>query len=286
MTTIAVTGATGNVGGQVLAQLAGTGATVRALARDARTLGEAAERHRAQPVVADLTDPASLRTAVDGVDAVFLVFPSVAGNTAAPDTIATLAAAVPRIVYLSTHGVPESPELADGPIMTSHALLEQLIRESGAEWTFLRASGFATNTLAWAEQIRAGDELRWFGPQITRALVHETDLAAAGVRALVEVGHNRAKYHLTGPEQLAQTAQLDIIGAALGRSLRFVDLGPDEAATSLFGGMPPQMAHQIVNGQLAMADQPEPVTTEVERITRRPASSYAQWVRDHLADFQ
>ncbi|HEV7652601.1 MAG TPA: NAD(P)H-binding protein [Actinophytocola sp.] len=286
MTTIVVTGATGSVGGQVLAQLAGTGVTVRAVGRDALTLGDAAARHQAQPVVADLTDPASLRAALDGADAAFLVFPSVAGDDAAPGTIAALTAAVPRIVYLSAHGVPDSPDLADGAILASHALLEQLIRKSATEWTFLRAGGFATNTLGWAGQIRAGDELRWFGPRITRSLVHEADLAAVGVRALLDEGHDHAAYHLTGPAQLTQTAQLDTIAAVLGRPLRFVDLGPDGAATTLFGAMPPEMARQLVRGQLAMADQPEPVTTEVERLTGRPARPYAEWVRDHLADFR
>lgn len=285
--TIMVTGATGKVGGQVVAQLAGTGARVRAVGRDAATLDDLAARNGAEPVVADLTDPASLEPALAGVDAVFLVFPSVAGDHAAPETVAALTAQARRVVYLSAAGTTEDPDAqAGGTIMGSHALLERLVRSSATEPTFLRASGFASNTLGWAEQTRAaGDEIRWFGPDITRSLVHEADLAAVGVRALLDDGHVGATYHLTGPEQLTQVQQVEALGAALGRPLRFVDLGSD-AGPTLFPQMPAAAANDLVRGQLAIADTPEPATREIERLTGRPARAYAQWALDHVADFR
>jgi hypothetical protein len=75
------------------------------------------------------------------------------------------------------------------------------------------------------------------------------------------------------------------IGEAIGRPLRFVELDPDDAAARLFGGLPPEVATQIVRGQLAMADAPEPMSREVERVLGRPALSYRRWARDHAADF-
>jgi uncharacterized protein YbjT (DUF2867 family) len=284
--TIAVLGATGRVGGQVLAQLAGTGAAVRAVGRDPTTVRAAADRYGAEPAVADLTEPASLAPVVDGVDAAFLVFPSVAADHLAAEIVAALTAGARRVVYLSAHGVPDDGRPA-GAILDSHALVERLLTGSAREWTFLRAGGFAANTLAWAEQTRGGGtEVRWFGAGVTRALVHEADLAGAAVRALLDDDLVGARPHLSGPEQLTQAAQLAAVGTAIGRSLRFVELDRDAAVAQLFGGLPPEFAAQIVDAQLAMVDTPEPRTDEVARILGRPARTYAQWAGDHADDFR
>jgi len=281
--TILVTGATGRVGGQVLAQLAGTGARLRALARDpARvTVGE--------PVAGDLTRPETLGPALSGVDAAFLVFPSVAGDPAAAALVEALTAAVPQVVYLSAYGVPDVPDpyaSADGTILGSHTHVEGLLTASPSTATFLRASGFAANTLGWAPQIRAGDVLRWFHPDARRALVHEADLAAVAVRCLLGEVPGRGRHHLTGPEQLSQREQLAAVGAALGRALRFEALSPKEAVRELRGEFPPGLAEKIVAGQAAFVEAPEPMTREVEELTGRPARTFAEWARDHVADFR
>ncbi len=285
--TVLVTGATGRVGGQVVAQLAGTGVTVRALARDPAS-ASAALGERVEVVGGDLSEPRTLTTALDGVDAVFLVFPSVAADGAARGLLAKLTEQARRIVYLSAHGVPEEPGVdvePDGGILGSHAHVEGLIVASAAQYTFLRSSGFAANTLGWAEQIGRSDVLRWLHPRATRSLVHEADLAAVGVRALTEDGHNRMAYHLTGPEQLTQVEQLNAIGDALDRSLRFEEIGAADAAAELFPGMPAAVVSSIIEGQGAMVAHPEPVTDTVERLTGRAALPFAQWARDHVTDF-
>lgn len=285
--TVLVTGATGRVGGQVVAQLGGTGAKVRALTRDpARAsvvLGDSVE-----VIGGDLVEPDTLTAALDGVDAVFLVFPSVAADKAARELVSKLTKHTRRIVYLSVHGVPDAPDRhaePDGSILGSHAHLEAVITSSGADYTFLRASGFAANTLGWAEQIRRSDVLRWFHPAASRALVHEADLAAVGVRALTGNGHDRLAHHLTGPEQLTQVEQLAVIGDALGRSLRFEEIDAVEAAAEVFPGMPAGAVSSMIEAHAAMVAHPEPVTDTVERLTGRPARPFAQWARDHVADF-
>jgi len=284
--TIVVTGATGRVGGRVLAGLAGAGARLRAVARDPERLAAAAAAHGAEPIAADLTDPGSLAPAVAGADAVFLVFPSVAGDAMAAEAVAALAAGTRRIVYLSTHGAQHARP-GDGGILGSHALLEQLIADAVPEWTFLRASGFAANTLGWAEQLRRGDVLRWIFPDAVRALVHEDDLAAVGVAALLDdggAGLVGAAPHLTGPEQLSQAAMLDLIGAATGRSLQFAEVDAGSAG-ELFPGAPGALVQAIVAGQRALVDTPEPVSDDVEKVLGRPALTFARWAHDHATAF-
>jgi uncharacterized protein YbjT (DUF2867 family) len=279
--TILVTGATGRVGGQVVTQLAGTGARVRALARNPAGV--------AGGVVGDLTRPETLSSALVGVDAAFLVFPSVAGDAAAAALVNAVTAAVPHVVYLSAYGVPDVPDpgaAADGTILGSHAYVEGLLAAAPGSATLLRASGFAANTLGWASQIRAGDVLRWFHPDARRALVHEADLAAVAVRCLLGDVPAGGSHHLTGPQQLSQVEQLSAIGAALGRPLRFEALAPDEAVRELDAQFPPGLAAAIVAGQAAFVDAPEAMTREVEALTGRPARTFAQWARDHAADFR
>ncbi|UVS77612.1 SDR family oxidoreductase [Actinokineospora sp. UTMC 2448] len=275
--TILVTGATGRVGGSAVAQLSGTGAAVRALTRN-----PGAARLPAEVVGGDLADPDSLDAALDGVGAVLLVFPTLAADHAADALIAKLAEQGRRIVYLSAAGVEEA---TDG-ILASHARVEALLERSGAEWTFLRAGGFAANTLMWADQIRAGDVVRGFHGAASRALIHEDDIAAVAVRALIDDGHAGGKYHLTGPARLTQVEQVEAIGAALGRKLRFEELPPEVAVRELFPGFDEEIARGIVDAHAAMVEHPEPITTTVERITGAPARTFQRWAVDHAGDFR
>jgi uncharacterized protein YbjT (DUF2867 family) len=277
--TILVTGATGRVGGEVAARLAARDdVRLKALSRR-----PGASVPGAEMVVGDLTDPASLD--LTGVDAVFLVFPSVRADASAAELVSSLLSAPRRIVYLSAHGVPETPDPAtapDGTIIGSHAYVEGLL--AAADHTFLRASGFAANTLAWAEQLRRSDTLRWVFPAARRALVHEADLADVAVRALTENDHAPV-YHLTGPEQISQADQLAALGDALGRKLRFEEIDTETAATELFPAFPRPVARSIIAAQARMVDQPEPRTDTIARLTGRPMRAYADWARDHVADF-
>ncbi len=277
---ILVTGATGNVGRHVVARLLESGAGVRALTRDpeAARLPEGAEVVRG-----DLAAPESLGAALDGVDSVFLVWPTLSADHAAPEVVEAIAGR--RVVYLSSRGA--SAEAGPGTILGSHALLEGLIEGSGAEWTFLRPGGFAANTLLWADQIRNTGVVRWFHGAAGRSLIHERDIAAVGVLALTGDGHTGATYELTGPEALTQTEQVAAIGAAIGRTLRWEELPPETARRQMVDqGMPPEFTGQILDAHARMVENPETVTPTVEKLTGAPPTTYAEWAADHASDFR
>jgi uncharacterized protein YbjT (DUF2867 family) len=250
---------------------------VRALVRNT----DAALPAGVDAVRGDLTEPATVDAAAQGVDAVFLVFPTLRADHVAPEVVAALARHARHIVYLSAAGVRPG----DG-ILGSHARLEELIEQSGAAWTFLRPSGFAANTLMWADQIRAGDAVSWFHGAATRSLIHEHDIAAVAMRALTETGYAGTRPHLTGPQQLTQVRQVAQIGDALGRSLRFEQLTEDEARARFFADAPEGMAEGIMAAHAEMAAHPEPMTTTVADLTGRPALTFARWAADHAADFR
>lgn len=280
---ILITGATGRVGGQVVSQLLRTDVAVRALTRDP---GIASLPDSVEVAGGDLSDPSSLDVALDGVHSVFLVFPTLQADHAASAVIGKFAEHVHHIVYLSAAGVADHLEHGTEGIIGSHARLERLIERSGMEWTFLRPSGFAANTLMWADQIRATNVVRWFYGAATRSLIHEHDIAAAAVRALTEHGHGAARYHLTGPEQLTQVEQAHVIGEAIGRPVRFEELAPDVARQELFTGVPDSLVDSILDGHADMVGKPEQVTTTVTDLTGAPARSFHQWALDHADDFR
>jgi len=193
---ILVTGATGHVGRHVVSQLLGTDAAVRALARNPDSAGLPGG---VEVVRGDLSVPNTLDRCLDGVEAVFLVWPGLPADFASA-VLDAVRKHARRIVYLSSLSVRDDLEQQADPITAFHADIERLIEQSGLEWTFLRSSGLTTNTLGWAQQIRTEGVVRWPYGAAARSLIHEGDIASVAVRVLQSSGHRGAKYLLTGPQ--------------------------------------------------------------------------------------
>ncbi len=279
---ILVTGATGNVGRQVVTHLHRAGAAVRALTRNP----DAARLPAGFDVVrGDLLEPAGLDAHLGGVDAVFLVWPFFTADAAAP-AIAAIAARTRRLVYLSAATVPDDPDRQVTGIVAMHAALERLIEGSGLEWTFLRSGGFATNTLAWAPQVRAGDVVRGPYGGAARSLIHERDIAAVAARVLTSGGHGGARYVLTGPEAVTQLDQASAIGDAIGRPVRYDEIPREVARQQLTTWMPPDGADAALDYWASLVSEPELVTSTVEEITGAPAHTFREWAADHAGDFR
>lgn len=280
---VLITGATGNVGGQAVSQLRHTGADVRALTRNPDSAGLP---DGVEVVRGDLSDPDGLAWALDGVDAAFLVWPFLTAE-AAPAILEALGKHARRVVYLSSMGVREDLQRQPDPINQFHADVERLIERSGLEWTFLRPSGFAANTLGWAEQIRVDGLVRAPYGAASRSLIHERDIAAVAVRALTEDGHGGAKHILSGPEALTQVEQARTIGEAIGRPVRFEEI-PSEVAreevAEAFGDA--SFADGALDAWAGFVDRSERVTSTVEDVTGAPARTFRQWAADHADDFR
>ena len=280
---ILVTGATGNVGRQVVSELLRMDVDVRALTRhpDTADLPSDVEIIRGDP-----SDPHAVDAAVTGADAVFLMWPflRLTADDAAPaiDVVRRHGA---RVVFLSSLAVRDDQQ-QESPNTRFHADIEQLIERSGTEWTLLRCAGFATNTLMWAPEIRAGGVVRWPYRTAARSLLHERDIAAVAVRALTGDGHGGAKYMVTGPQSLTQIEELRAIGEAIGRPLRWEEISPDVARQQMVQQLPPELVDGVLDAHAGFVTTPEPVTTTVEEVTGAPAHTFSEWATDHAADFR
>lgn len=273
---ILVTGATGNVGGNVLRQLLDAGERVRALTRDP---GTARLPAGVEVVGGDLAEPSTLAGAFDGVHRMFL-FPVPA--TAAEVLELAKGAGIERLAVLSSSAVTQPGE---NMISVMHRTVEDAVRRSGLAATYVRPGGFATNTLRWAPTVRAEGVVRAPYPEAAMDSIHEADIAAVATAALLDDGHVGAEYQLTGPASITQAEQVEAIAAATGRPVRLEELTPERAREDMVQVMPAEIADLLL-GYLARSVGTEAeVLATVEQVTGRPGRTYAEWARDHAADF-
>jgi uncharacterized protein YbjT (DUF2867 family) len=280
---ILITGATGNIGGQVLSQLPSSRVQVRALVRnpDAARLPA-----HVKVVYGDLTRPETLDKCLDAIDTVFLVW-AAAAEAVAP-ALEQIAKRVRRIVFLSAplktaHPLFQQPN----PSRARAELVERLIETSGLDWTFLRPGMFALNALGWwAPQTRTSDVVRWPYLDVPTAPVDERDIAAITVRTLCEDAHSRAEYVLTGPRSLSQFEQIAIIGSVLGRSLRIEEISAETWLHELPRFLPPFVAKYLLDAWAAAIGQPAFITSTVAELTGRPARTFLEWATDHASQFR
>ena len=224
-------------------------------------------------VPGDLTDPGGLADHLGGAEAVFVVWPFLTGH-GADEVVDILARHTRRIVYLSAEAAAKRPD-------SSWASVERAIERSATEWTFLRPTGFAANTLMWADQIRQSGVVRWVYGQASRSLIHKRDIAAVAVRALTEDGHAGARYVLTGPDTLTQAEQAHAIGDVLGRDVRWEELSREEVRDQLAG-----LPDGALDTWASFVETPELITSTVEEITGMPARPFDEWARDYADDFR
>lgn len=274
---ILVSGATGNVGGELVRALVAAGVPVRALTRNAESaLPDGAER-----AVGDLDRPDGLDTALAGVDGVFLM----SGYRDMPGLLAAVRdAGVRRVVQLSGSSAA-SGDLSNA--VTKYMVeSETAVRESGVDWTILRPFAFMTNTLQWADQIRAGDVVRAEFGGVHQAVIDPGDIAAVAALALREPGHAGRTYTLTGPESVLPADRVRILGEVLGRDLTFDGLSDDEARARMTAAMPEKYVDAFFDFYVAGSLDESPVLPTVPDLLGRPARTFREWAVENADRFR
>ncbi|MEV8409378.1 NAD(P)H-binding protein [Streptomyces niveus] len=278
---IVVTGATGNIGRPLTQALAEAGEQVTAVSRHTAAVPDGV-RH----MVADLSEPAGLRPALDGAKALFLLLSGDLHATgAAPaDIIGEAASAgVRRVVLLSTLGVVTRPF---GQTRMAMRALEDTLRESGLEWAILRPGGFASNALWWAESVRARQVVAAPFGDIGVPVIDPADIAAVAAACLLEDRHAGGAYELTGPEVITPRGQTEAIAAALGTPVRFHQLTREEAKAAMSRSMPAELADDTLDILGSPSPAESRVSPDVERILGRAPRPFADWAARHVAAFR
>jgi uncharacterized protein YbjT (DUF2867 family) len=284
---ILVTGATGNVGREVVNVLLEDGKKVVAVTRDPAA---AALPGGAHVVGGDPSHPRTLTSALRGVEAV-LISPRALGDatpcSAATAELLALAAeqGVERAVALSAVTVQYAAgyrRFAD-----SFKAVEDAVKTSGLQWTFLRSADYAANALAWAPQIRSASVVRGAYGDAATSTIHERDVAAVAARALVNPAHAGHSYVLTGPQSLTQRDKVRLIGEAIGKELSFEEVPPEQLRQAMLAqGLPEDVPDRLLGSLADYAKQPGPSSKTVEQVLGRPALTFAEWAAEHAAAFR
>ncbi|NEA54762.1 NAD(P)H-binding protein [Streptomyces sp. SID13666] len=278
---IVVTGATGNIGRPLTQALAEAGHQVTAVSRHG-----AAVPNGVRHMVADLAEPATLKPALAGAKALFLLLSGDLHATGAnpADIIGEAAAGgVRRVVLLSTQGVATRPS---GQTRIAMRALEDTLRESGLEWAILRPGGFASNALWWADSVRTQQLVAAPFGDVGLPIIDPADIAAVSAACLVEDRHTGGVYELTGPEVITPRRQAEALAAALGSPVRFHELTRDEAKAAMTQSMPAELADDTLD----ILGSPSPaelrVSPDVQRVLGRAPRRFADWAARNVAAFR
>lgn len=279
---ILITGATGNIGRELIPLLLESGQAIRVLVRDERKvahLDACVER-----AVGDLDKPETLLPAVRGAERVFLVTYETRQDLHLLE--AAKRAGVRHIVKLSTL------EATDHKIQVGkwHYEREDLIRASGLDWTFLRPGMFMSNTIEWwAESIKGQGSVFFPGGKKGKvAPIDPRDVARVTAATLTGSGHNGQAYELTGPELFTIGEMVQVIARVLGKPIQYMDIPP--IAAKLFM-LKAGMDKALVNALMEMLrtlrrNEGAIITDTVERVTGRPPRTFEAWCREHIQAFQ
>jgi uncharacterized protein YbjT (DUF2867 family) len=275
---IFVTGATGNVGRELVRVLAEAGEPVRALIR--RDEDRASLPDGAQGYVGDLNDPNSLESGLDGVRAAHLL----AGYDGLDELLAAMRNAGVERVTLQSGSSATSGDMTNA-VARYHILSEQAIRDSGLAWTFLQPNSFMTNALGWLPQIRAGDTIRLPFANVPLAMIDPADIAAVASAALTSDRHEGRTYRLSGPESLLPAEQVAILARALDRDLRFEAQSDEEARAEMSASMPAEYVDAFFSFFVDGTIDESTVLPTFEEVLGRAPRRFEDWAREHAHAF-
>jgi (4-alkanoyl-5-oxo-2,5-dihydrofuran-3-yl)methyl phosphate reductase len=282
-----ITGATGDVGSRVVEHLLKSGERPRVFVRNE----EKARSRFSECVdyfVGDMSEPETLKTALQGVSALFLINsgPEIPARDAMAASIAK-AADVKRLVKLSSMDVEHGLALG-----VWHEQGEAAIRASGVPFTFVRPTGFMSNLLAWSHAIKSEGIVRSSAGDGKRAFIHSDDIAAVSAKILMAQEFAReykgTAIPITGPDSLSVAEATAKIGAAIGKQLTFHSISDEEARRRYAATGAPNAdieAHvalwrAIREGKLGS------VTNNVEEILGRKPIGLDQWAKENAEAFR
>ena len=280
---ILITGASGNVGREVVNQALAVGLQIRATFQSPAAAAKAPAG--LEGVIMDYTKPETIRPALRGVDKVFLVGPPVQSLPALEASFIKEVCAAGRkhVVKLSALGGREAM------FPSSHRDSEENIEASGLPYTFLRPNGFMQNLVTYnAGTIRSQNAFYGCQAEGAVSMIDIRDVAAAAVIVLAATGHEGKSYALTGREALTNGQVAEKISSIAGRRIGYVDMPPAEFKKAvLSAGTPEWSAEALVDLQrLYREGKASLVSDDVERLTGRKPITFDQFLRDYAFAFR
>jgi uncharacterized protein YbjT (DUF2867 family) len=251
----AVTGITGQVGGEVARNLLAAGQPVRGVARDVSKCQAWAERG-CQMATADINNVAALSAALTGVDGAFILVPpnfdpspdfSEARTLAATLGSALLAARPRKVVYLSTIGAQSTRS----NLLTQHTIIEQALRKLPMAITFLRPAWFMEN-FSWDVAPAKNGAIQSFLHPLDKPfpMVATADIGRVAAELLQETWDGHRVIELEGSHRVTPKEVATTFANLLGHPVR-IETVPHDTWEPLFksqGMKNPEPRIQMLDG--------------------------------------
>ena len=284
---ILVTGATGLNGKELLRKLSARGVAVRALVRNPAKAEAIAALPHIEIVQGDMAQPETLVIALRGVDRAMLISSSdpVMLDVQSNFIDAAKQAGVKHVVKLS--GI--MPELDSAfRFARMHGEIEKRLEASGMAFTHLRAGEFMPAYFRQVPNITAKGAILLPMEEARIASIDVGDIAEIAARVLTGAGHEGKIYPLTGPQALTMAEVAEKLSAAIGKTVRYVNVPPEAARQAqLAAGMPPFLADALFelfaerrNGKEAR------VWPDAAALLGRPPTSFDEFAGRNAAVFR
>jgi uncharacterized protein YbjT (DUF2867 family) len=277
---ILISGATGNVGKELVELLVDKGEQIRVLVRDDRKVAHLG--NRVEVVIGDLDKPDTLAATMQGIDRLYFVTP-------VTEQVLNLLEAARKAGV--RHVVKQSTIEADRSLGPGkwHREQEELIKSMGFAWTFIRPTMFMSNTIEWwSATIKAQNAVYFPGGNGKVSPVDARDVAAVACAVLTQPGHEGQIYALTGPEVLTIGEMVQVVARVLGKPLRYVNVPAFLAAIWLRRfGMSPELVRALMETLRALRrNEYAYITDVVERVGADKPGTFEAWCRDHVGAFR
>jgi uncharacterized protein YbjT (DUF2867 family) len=287
---ILVTGASGNIGSEIVKQLLGVGpaVSIKAAVHSRQNVKKVKDGDRVKVIPIDYNESDTLREALKDVDKLFLLTPDVpnAPDLASNAVTEAKKAGIRHIVKQSVMGANLE---ADVGTMRLHRQVEEIIEQSGIPFTFLRPNEFMQNFINFHSPSIKGNNAFYIPLEDAKvSLVDVRDIAAVAVKSLIdEDKHKNKTYLITGPEALTYHQVAEVLSNATGRKINYVNISDEEARTAMkeIG-----MSNWLINTVSELSDyfrkgKASEVSSAVEEVTGRKPISFSQFARDHAEAF-
>jgi uncharacterized protein YbjT (DUF2867 family) len=288
---ILVTGASGNIGSEIVKQLLSDApdVSIKAAVHSSQNVKKVKSDARVKVIQIDYKEPDTVREALNGVDKLFLLTPDVpnAADLASNVVIEAKKAGIKQIVKQSVMGAALE---ADVGTMRLHRQVEKFIEQSGIPFTFLRPNEFMQNFINFHSPSIKGNNAFYVPLEDAKvSLVDVRDIAAVAVKSLIdEDKHKNKTYLITGPEALSYHQVAEILSNTTGRKINYVNISDGEARAAMKEiGMSDWLINTVSElSEYFRKGKASEISPAVEDVTGNKPISFSQFAKDYAEAFR
>ena len=286
---IVVTGVTGVIGQEVAKELIAAGYPVRAFVRNRKKGQGIFKDQKVEYAEGHFDDVASLEAAFTGAERVFLLTPVDKKQVDWNQNVIAAArkTGVKQIVRLS--GILAAPE-TPCEMLQLHGVCDEQLATSGLGYTVLRPNSFYQNMYWLQSVIRARAMFTMPLKAAKQSLLDVRDIGAVAAKVLTDAvsAHDKQVYVLTGSEPLTHYEVAEKLSRATGKTIRYIDVTPEEAEKTMIGyGVPEWTAKTVVDFRRIIATGACAATTDVvPRLLGRAPRSFDDFARENVDTFK